>query len=87
MVVKFYGPFEDLAEKEVSFELKKPVSIQEMLQMIADRYPGFAQYCAKKDDVDLAAHVMIVCNGKPLRLMDRVDDKDAVNVLLPVTGG
>jgi molybdopterin converting factor small subunit len=87
MVIRFFGPFENLAEKETRITLKEPISTGAMIQMLADRYPGFARYAAKQDDVDLGAHVMLVRNGAPLKLADTIEDADSIHILLPVTGG
>jgi len=87
MVIKFFGPFEKLAEKEVRIELKKPISTQDMLQMLASRYPGLAPYSTERDGAGLSAHVMFIRNGAPLKLTDKIEDKDCVNILLPVVGG
>jgi len=87
MVIKFFGPFEKLAEKEIRIELEEPISTQEMLQMLASRYPGFARYSVGRNDVELSAHVMLIRNGAPLKLADRIEDMDCISILLPVTGG
>ena len=87
MVIRFFGPFEKIAEKEVRIELREPISAQEMLQMLASRYPGFARYSVKKNDVELSAHVMLIRNGAPLKRADRIEDEDCINILLPVVGG
>lgn len=87
MVIQFFGPFEQLAEKEVRIELKEPISTREMLQILASRYPGFARYSGKKNDVELSAHLMLIRNGAPLKLADRIEDTDCISIFLPVTGG
>ena len=87
MVIRFFGPFEKIAEKEVRMELKEPISTQEMLQMLASRYPGFARYSVTKNDAELSAHVMLIRNGVPLKLADRIQNKDCVNIVVPVVGG
>jgi molybdopterin converting factor small subunit len=87
MLVKFFGPFEKLAEKEVRIELEEPISTQEMLQMLASRYPGLARYSVQKDDAELSAHVMLIRDGIPLKLTDKIEDKDCVDIFLPVAGG
>lgn len=87
MVIKFFGPFEKLADKEVRIELKEPISTQEMLRMLASLYPGFAHYSVKKSDVELSAHLMFIRNGAPLKLADRIEDTDCISIFLPVTGG
>ena len=87
MVIKFFGPFEKLAEKVVRIGLKESISTQEMLHMLASRYPGFARYSTKTNDAELSAHVMVIRNGAPLKLADRIEDNDRIDILLPVTGG
>ena len=87
MVITFFGPFEKLAEKQVRIGLKEPISTQEMLQMLASRYPGFARYSVTKNDAELSAHLMLIRNGAPLKLADKIEDKDCINILLPVVGG
>ena len=87
MVIRFFGPFEKIAEKEVRMKLKEPISTQEMLQMLASRYPGFARYSVTKNDAELSAHVMLIRNGVPLKLADRIQNKDCVNIVVPVVGG
>ena len=87
MVITFFGPFEKLAEKQVRIGLKEPISTQEMLQMLASRYPGFARYSVTKNDAELSAHLMLICNGAPLKLADIIEDNDRIDILLPVVGG
>lgn len=87
MVIKFFGPFEKLAEKRIRIELKEPMSTQDLLQMLASRYPGFARYSAKTNDVELSAHVMLIRKGELLKLADRIEDNDLIDILLPVMGG
>jgi molybdopterin converting factor small subunit len=87
MLIQFFGPFEQLAEKEVRIDLKEPVSTREMLQMLASQYPGFARYSVTKNDAELSAHMMLIRNGAPLKLADKIEDGDCVSIFLPVTGG
>ncbi|MBW2058301.1 MAG: MoaD/ThiS family protein [Deltaproteobacteria bacterium] len=87
MVIRFFGPFEQQAGREVRIRLEKPISARETLQILASRYPGFARFLEAEDDARLSAHLMLVRNGVPLRLADMVDDKDCIDILLPVTGG
>ena len=87
MIVKFFGPFEKLAEREVRIELKKPISTQEMLQVLASRYPGLARYSVQENDAGLSAHVMLIRDGTPLKLADKIEDEDSIDILLPVAGG
>lgn len=56
MVITLYGPFDKLAEKKVRIQLGEPISTQEMIRMLAFRYPGFARYADKSDDAEPPAH-------------------------------
>jgi molybdopterin converting factor small subunit len=87
MVIQFFGPFEQLADKEVRIELKKPVSTREILQMLASQYPALARYPDRGNDAELSAHMMLIRNGAPLKLADRIEDMDCINIFLPVAGG
>ena len=87
MIVEFFGPFDKLAEKRIEIRLKHPMATDELLRMLADRYPGFAKYCRLESDAALNAHVMVIRKGAPLKLVDEIEDNDTVSILLPVTGG
>jgi len=87
MVIRFFGPFEKLAEREIRIELKKAISIQDLVKILASRYPGFASYSSATTNSELSAHVMFIRNGAPLRLTDRIENTDHISILVPVTGG
>ena len=87
MVIRFLGPFRKLAEREIRIELEEAISIQELVKILASRYPGFARYSGTKEYGELSAHVMFVRNGAPLKLTDRIENTDHISVLVPVTGG
>lgn len=55
--------------------------------MLASRYPGLARYSVQKNDVELSAHVMLIRDGTPLKLADKIEDEDCIDILLPVAGG
>ena len=54
MVIRFFGPFEKLAEKEIRIELKRTISTQDLLKMLASRYPGFASYSSEATDSEFS---------------------------------
>lgn len=87
MVIRFFAPFEELAEREVRIELEEAISTQELVTMLASRYPGFARYSAAREYGELSAHIMFIRNGAPLKLTDRIENTDHISVLVPVTGG
>ncbi len=55
--------------------------------MLASRYPALACYADKGNDAELSAHMMLIRNGAPLKLADRIEDTDCISIFLPVTGG
>jgi hypothetical protein len=87
MIVEFFGPFEKLAEKRLDIPLNAPTRLEHVLRMLSKRYPGFARYCRMESDAALNAHVTIIRNGQPVKLADKIDNKDKISILLPVTGG
>jgi len=87
MRIRFHGPFERLAGREVQMDVEGSVTLRQLLGYLADRFAGFALYTAKTTDEDLSAHVMFVRKGKHLKLGDTIENDDTLNVYLPVTGG
>jgi len=87
MIVRFFGPFESLTEREARIDLGGPMSIRELLGLLASRYEGMAKYSGIDTDADLSAHLVFVRRGKILRLSDPVEDGDVLQILLPATGG
>lgn len=87
MLIRLFGPFEKLAGKEITLKLKEPLTLRELIGQLSSRFAGFAPYVEKTTDAELSAHVAFVTDGKYLKLEDRVEDGDILQVLLPVTGG
>ena len=87
MIVELFGPFDRLAEKRVDIRLDAPTQTDAVLRMLSDRYPDFPRYCRLESDAALNAHVTIIRNGVPLKLVDKIKDKDTISILLPVAGG
>lgn len=87
MRIRFIGPFEKLAGKEMALELERPITLRELIGCLSRRAEGFTTYTELETDEALAAHVMFLRGGRHLRLDDRVRAEDEVDVVLPVTGG
>ena len=87
MLIRLFGPFEKLAGKEITLELERPMTLRELIGRLSTRFPGFALYAEKTNDAELSAHVAFVKDGRVLKLEDRVEKGDTLQVLLPVTGG
>jgi len=88
MKIQFFKPFDELAgEKEIAFELKKPIRVSALLEMIEKRIPSFARYIRKEVDEVQSFFVILVRGDEILRLKDLVHDGDVVKVLPPISGG
>ncbi|RJX32510.1 MAG: hypothetical protein C4525_10540 [Desulfarculus sp.] len=87
MRISFLGPFAELAGSELELALPGSISLRELIAELAVRFPGFARYAALDSDHGLSAHVCFLRQGRPLKLAERVQDQDQIQVLLPVTGG
>jgi molybdopterin converting factor small subunit len=87
MLIRFFGPFESLAERETEICLESPLAVDEMIGLLASRYPGMARYAGIATDAELSAHLVILRDGRLLKLADRIADRDCVQILLPATGG
>lgn len=68
-------------------DLKRPITVGELISLLSGRYNGFFPYAEKTTDPDISAHLTIIRDGRPLRLTDHVEDSDVLDFLLPVTGG
>lgn len=87
MIIRFSGPFENLAGKEITIPLDRKITLRELLEILSRRYPGFQPYAEKKTDADLFAQAAFVCQGRPLKLDEIINDEDILYVLLPAVGG
>jgi molybdopterin converting factor small subunit len=87
MRVRFFGPFESMAERESEFSLDSPLTVGELIGLLSRRYPGMARYAGIRTDADLSAHLVFVRDGRLLRMSDVVADRDCLQILLPATGG
>ncbi len=87
MIVRFFGPFDRMAEKEARMDLEQPISLRDLLCSFRSRYPGLAPYLDEETDLGLSAHIAFIRNGKPVKLDDIIEDGDTLDAFLPVTGG
>ncbi|BEQ14550.1 MoaD/ThiS family protein [Desulfoferula mesophila] len=71
----------------LDISLPGPVSLRELLELLARERAFFAKYLSYQDDALLGAHLSVFCAGRLLKLDDAVDDGDTVKLFLPVTGG
>jgi len=87
MLIRFFGPFESLAEREAEIHLESPLTVGDLIERLSRHYPGMARYAEIRSDADLSAHLVLLKEGRPLRWADLVEDKDCLQILLPATGG
>ncbi len=55
MIIRFSGPFEDLAGKEITITVDREITLRELIEILSRRYPGFQPYAEKKTDAALFA--------------------------------
>ena len=87
MLVRFHGPFEKIAEKEVKIEVKEPIHFRQLLQRLVSSYPKLPFHNVNATDAELSTSVVFVRNGGPIKLGDSVGDADIVDIFIPLTGG
>lgn len=87
MIIQFSSVFENLTEKEVTVSVDRAITLRDLIELLSQRYEGFRPYAGKKTDADLFAHAAFVCQGRPLKLDEIINDEDILYVLLPAVGG
>jgi sulfur carrier protein ThiS len=88
MIVKFSQPFQKLTGRSrYHLECNSVMTVSDLLQVLAARFPALERYSGFQRDDSLSAHAMFVRSGRILLLSDRLDRKDQIEVFLPVTGG
>ena len=87
MKLRFFGPFFDMAEKEMVLELEELVTLRALIRRVAQRITRFNRFAGYDTDAELSAHAMFLRDGIHLKLNDRVENGDIVNMVLPVSGG
>jgi len=87
MVIRFYGPFRKTAGDQIDIELQGEATLRDLVEMLSNRIDGFPSYSGRTTDTNLAAHVMFIRKGNFLKLDQRVEKSDIIDVVLPATGG
>ena len=87
MLIRFSGPFENLAGREIHLTLPEPVTLRTLIDRLSGRCEGFRVYAQKQTDVELYAHIAFIRKGRVLQLDEAVTDEEVLDVLLPATGG
>ena len=87
MLLRFHGPFERLAEKEVMLKVEGPIDLRELLQQLISIYPKLPFHEAIAMDGDLSSSIIFSREGRPMKLVDIIEDKDIIEIFIPLTGG
>jgi molybdopterin converting factor small subunit len=87
MLIRFHGPFEKLAEKEVKVTVEKYIDVRSLLQHLTIIYPKLPFHDIGNPNTELNASIILVKNGAAVRLGDTLTDKDIIDVFIPVSGG
>lgn len=87
MVIRFYGPFRELAGDQITVDLRGENTLRDLLCILSQRIEGLLPFSGTINDTDLSAHVMFIRKGRFLRLNHQLDNSDTIDVVLPATGG
>ena len=87
MRIRLFGHFEAMAPKEIEVELERPVVLKKLLKRMAGMFPALAKYASFKTEVEMSAHLMVVKNGKPVKLDDEIQDNDKLYLMTHIAGG
>lgn len=87
MLIRFHGPFEKLAEKEVKVTVESHLDLRGLLQRLIQIYPRLPFHDMETPDTELNASIILIKNGVAVGLSDPITDTDIIDVLIPVSGG
>ena len=87
MRIYFFGPFKVMFGREMELEFQGNLSLREFIDLFASRHKGFASIASFDKDSSLSAHICFLRRGRLLKLDDRLQNEDTLQVLLPVSGG
>ncbi|MFC1866795.1 MoaD/ThiS family protein [Thermodesulfobacteriota bacterium] len=88
MMVRFFGSFQKIVgSRELELDLSRPITLRELIRILSLKYGGFSPYAEKATDVDLSAHAAFIKEGKHLTLDCLIEDRDIVEVVIPISGG
>ena len=87
MIIQFYGPLRELAEKETDVHITYPVQLIEIIRTLRMKYPELGPYLEEEKKSGSFPSMMFMRQGRPLNLHDILEDEDEITVLLPISGG
>ena len=87
MLIQFYGPLRELAEKETDIEVNGPVQLIEIIRTLGIKYPKLEPYFDEEKGSGTLSSVIFLRQGKPLKHNEMLDEDDEIKVLAPISGG
>jgi hypothetical protein len=87
MLIRFHGPFERLAEKEVTLKVEGSINLRQLLQQLVSIYPKLPFHEATAMDGELSSSVIFAREGRSVTLGDTLGDEDILDIFIPLTGG
>lgn len=87
MLIRFFHSLQKLAEQEAVLVLSKPITVQEFLGILSDKYPSLAPLIQKNDKSEFFTPIIFLRNSQPLKLTDVIETEDTVIAVLPAVGG
>lgn len=86
--VQFFKPYDEIAgKKEMEIIHEHPISVQDLLKILAEKIPSFQTYLSREGGEVKNFFVLLVRGDQILKLKDMVSKKDLVKVLPPLSGG
>jgi molybdopterin converting factor small subunit len=88
--VKFHLPstLTGINKKELSIELKREISLKELLDLLGGEHPDFARnFLSSLDSKKVKVPFLILVNNKSVRLEDPIKSGDNIEIFPSVAGG
>ncbi len=88
MKVRFFKPFDEISgQEEIRLDLNGPVEVKDLLEILEKKCPSLKPYLQKAGDEVLSFFVILVRGGEVLRMHDRVNEEDVIQIFPPISGG
>ena len=88
MKVRFFKPFDEICgQEEIRLDLNGPVEVKDLLEILEGKFPSLKPYLQKAGDEVLSFFVILIRGGEVLKMHDRVNEEDVIQILPPISGG
>ena len=88
MDVTLYPPYRALAGQDtVTLDVSGEVTLRQLLELLAERYPDFREYVDVPSDEFLWGQLIVHVNDDIVGMNSRIRPNDKVELLPPIAGG